>query len=955
VTGVAAIADLHIHSKYSRACSRDCDLEHLAWWAGRKGIAVVGTGDFTHPAWFEELTSTLVPAEPGLFRLRDDAEHEIAQCLPPSCRRPVRFMLSVEISTIYKRADRTRKVHHLVYAPDFDTVRRFNKALGRIGNIASDGRPILGLDSRDLLEITLESGPDAYLVPAHIWTPWFAALGSMSGFDAVSDCYADLAEHVFAVETGLSSDPGMNWRVSGLDPYRLVSNSDAHSPPILGREATVFDTDLDYFAIRRALETGEGFGGTIEFFPEEGKYHLDGHRKCGVRLEPGQTRERHGSCPGCGKPLTVGVLHRVEELADRADGIRPAGAAPFRSLVPLPEIVGEVLGVGARSKTVARQVTDLVTELGPELDILQTVPIDELRATPLIGEAIARLRDGRVLREAGYDGEYGVIRMFAPDELRGPATAALFALDAPLPRPAPIPEPLIERASPALDGLDAEQQAATARAGPLLIVAGPGTGKTRTLTHRLAHLVGERGVAPERCLAVTFTRRACEELRERLQALVPDAAPRITVTTFHSLGLRIIRDHHAALGLPDGVRVGDDVDFDDLITLPVRLLDADPAIVRVYRERWTHICVDEYQDVDDGQYALLRHLAPPDGDLCAIGDPDQAIYGFRGGDVGFFLRFGRDFPAAATISLTRNYRSTPIIVRAALSAIEPASLVPGRVLHAHAHGDDPVVVAETPSERAEADLVVRTIDGLLGGVSHASIDSGRAEGGTGRFDFADFAVLTRTKAQMDALGEAFHQAGMPVQRRTHSRLLDHPGIAALVERLPAGGGPLRALIREAAAATLLDDHAIDLLDPLAERCGDDLDRFRTELALGAEVDTWDPRADRISLLTLHAAKGLEFPVVFIVGCEDGLLPLRWGQDCDLAEERRLLFVGMTRARSRLFLTSAHRRARRGTVAETIPSPFLRDIDRTLIERLRPDDRPRAPRPRQPRGDQLQLL
>jgi uncharacterized protein (TIGR00375 family) len=381
----AFTADLHIHSKFSRACSRDCDLEHLAWWAGRKGITVVGTGDFTHPAWLQELEDTLVPAEPGLFRLRPDLERDVAARLPPSCRTPVRFLLEVEISTIYKRADRTRKVHHLVYAPDLDTVRRFNRALGRIGNLGSDGRPILGLDSRDLLEITLESGPGAYLVPAHVWTPWFAVLGSASGFDAVADCYADLADHVFAVETGLSSDPAMNWRVSGLDRYRLVSNSDAHSPPMLGREATVFGCDVDYHAIRRALETGEGFGGTIEFFPEEGKYHLDGHRRCGVRLEPGETLRRGGACPGCGKPLTVGVLHRVEALADREDGARPPAAAPFRRLVPLPEIVGEVLGVGARSKTVRREVDALVEGLGPELDILSRVPVEDIRpASPLV-------------------------------------------------------------------------------------------------------------------------------------------------------------------------------------------------------------------------------------------------------------------------------------------------------------------------------------------------------------------------------------------------------------------------------------------------------------------------------------------------------------------------------------------------------------------------------------------
>ncbi|HXP14713.1 MAG TPA: endonuclease Q family protein, partial [Actinomycetes bacterium] len=435
-------ADLHIHSKYSRACSRDCDLEHLALVGRRKGISVIGTGDFTHPRWFEELESTLVPAEPGLFRLREDVERAVEARLPASCRGPVRFLLSVEISTIYKRAERTRKVHHLLYMPDLASAARCAAALRRIGNLASDGRPILGLDSRDLLEITLESGDGAYLVPAHAWTPWFSPLGSKSGFDRVEDCYADLAEHIFALETGLSADPEMCWRVSGLDRYRLVSNSDAHSPPALGREATVLDTDLDYWAIRRALETGQGFEGTVEFFPEEGKYHLDGHRKCGVRMEPSETRRHGGRCPVCGKPPTVGVLHRVEELADRPPGTRPPGAARFRNLIQLPELTGEVLGVGPRSKAVTAVVDGLVDRLGPELDILEHVPTDDIAkaAPPLLAEAIDRVRRGAVIREAGYDGEYGIIRVFTPEELHSsPTTATLFEPDPELLESTPTP------------------------------------------------------------------------------------------------------------------------------------------------------------------------------------------------------------------------------------------------------------------------------------------------------------------------------------------------------------------------------------------------------------------------------------------------------------------------------------------------------------------------------------
>jgi DNA helicase-2/ATP-dependent DNA helicase PcrA len=421
-------ADLHVHSRFSRACSKDCDIEHLAWWALRKGITVTGTGDFTHPAWMAELKETLVPAEPGLFRVRDDLKARLRRDVPGACEPgAVRFMLSVEISTIYRRDDRTRKVHHLLYAPDFESAERITEALAKIGNLASDGRPILGLDSRDLLEITLSGGPGCYLVPAHVWTPWFAVLGSKSGFDAVADCYGDLADHIFAVETGLSSDPAMNWTVSSLDSYRLVSNSDAHSPPMLGREATTFGTALDYFAMASALRTGEGLLGTVEFFPEEGKYHLDGHRKCGIRVEPAQTRSLGTICPGCGKPLTVGVLHRVAELADRPDGFRPPAAAGFTSLVQLPEIVGEIFSTGPKSKKVTSEVSRLVAALGPELGILCEIPPDEIGRVggARLGEAITRLRRGEVIRDAGYDGEYGTIRLFEPDEL---TASALFAI-----------------------------------------------------------------------------------------------------------------------------------------------------------------------------------------------------------------------------------------------------------------------------------------------------------------------------------------------------------------------------------------------------------------------------------------------------------------------------------------------------------------------------------------------
>ncbi len=1035
-------ADLHIHSRFSRACSKDCDIEHLSWWARRKGLTVLGTGDFTHPAWAAELKDTLVPAEPGLFRVRPELERRVERESPAACAGPVRFMLSVEISTIYRRDERTRKVHHLLYAPSFEAADRITAGLAAIGNLASDGRPILGLDSRDLLEITLEAGPGCFLVPAHVWTPWFAVLGSKSGFDAVRDCYADLADHIFAVETGLSSDPAMNWTCSSLDAYRLVSNSDAHSPPMLGREATVFGTELDYFAMAEALRTGTGLDGTIEFFPEEGKYHLDGHRKCEVRIEPEQTRALENKCPACGKPLTVGVLHRVAELADRPAGFRPGGAAGFTCLVQLPEIVGEIFGTGPKSKKVTGEVGRLVAALGPELSILREVPLDDLRRVggARFGEGIARLRRGEVIRDAGYDGEYGTIRLFQPGELD--AAAALFAVPsrpasggrtsnnsaertgvaAPVSRLAPSrgdAATAVDAAGSVLDGLDADQRAAATAAGPLLIIAGPGTGKTRTLTHRIAHQVTELGRPARQFLAITFTRRAAQEMRDRLAGLCPGAGAEITVTTFHGLGLRILREHHDAAGLPPRFEVADEaarlrvaaevtgseregrklaedpdrrpalraeliarslVDFDGLAEMSAALLAGQPELAAGLRERWPFVSVDEYQDIDAAQYDLLRAIAGDGAGLTAIGDPDQAIYGFRGADVGIFGRFAADFPGATTVELTRNYRSSPAIVTAALQAIAPATLVPSRAAAAAAAGrPEPgdVSLYTAADEHAEAAWIAAAIDQLLGGASFHSLDSGRADGhGHGKLGLSDIAVLYRADTQAGALGQALTRAGLPYQKRSHDRLARRPAVTDIVREmgLADGGGSgagdvlgqLTAAVRSLAAArgerdaTVVDIRAAgEVLAPLARRCGADAERFRTEISLGAETDALDPRAEAITLLTLHGAKGLEFDVVFLAGCERGLLPLRLPGSgpltaAEAAEERRLLFVGMTRARGRLVLTCAARRMRHGTEETAGRSPFLASVSADL---LGPDLLGSAgpPRPRRTGDRQLRLL
>ncbi len=396
------IADLHIHSKYSRATSPDMDLESLDKWAKIKGITVLGTGDFTHPAWLLNLQKKLQPAEQGLFILKKS-------------QSSMRFLLSSEISCIYKKGGKVRKVHLIIYAPSLEVVEKINKKLGSIGNIKSDGRPILGLDSKELLKIILDIDENCLVVPAHIWTPWFSLFGSKSGFDQIEECFDEYSKYIYAVETGLCSNPAMNWRVSSLDKVALISNSDAHSASKIGREVNVFDTELDYFKIFQAIKTKDKskFLYTVEFFPEEGKYHFDGHAKCKISLKPEDSKKNKNLCPVCKKPLVIGVLNRVEELADRPEGFVPKNSVPFKSLIPLEEIIADSIGRTIATKDVGKFYKQLTQNLGSEFNILLNKEKDEITAAslPEIAEGILRVREGKVKIEPGYDGVYGKIKI----------------------------------------------------------------------------------------------------------------------------------------------------------------------------------------------------------------------------------------------------------------------------------------------------------------------------------------------------------------------------------------------------------------------------------------------------------------------------------------------------------------------------------------------------------------
>lgn len=405
------IADLHIHSRFSMATSKEGTPENLDFWARKKGISLIGTGDFTHPVWREELKERLVSEGNGLYRLRDEYVKEESRKFPGE---GTRFVVSGEISSIYKKNGKTRKVHNVILLPGLEAADAMAQRLEKIGNIHSDGRPILGLDSHDLLEMMLDVCPEGILIPAHIWTPHFSVLGAKSGFDSVEECFEELAPYIHALETGLSSDPAMNWRISKLDRYQLVSNSDAHSPSKLGREANLLDIDCSYEGLYQAIQTGEGLEGTVEFFPEEGKYHFDGHRKCGVSLSPVEAERLGGICPVCGKKLTMGVDHRVEQLADRAEGFVKKDGKKYESLVPLPEVISTCMGYSAASKKVQGCFEQMIQTLGTEFDILRNVPSEDIKscAGERIAEGIENVRTGNVKRIPGYDGEYGKIELF---------------------------------------------------------------------------------------------------------------------------------------------------------------------------------------------------------------------------------------------------------------------------------------------------------------------------------------------------------------------------------------------------------------------------------------------------------------------------------------------------------------------------------------------------------------
>lgn len=1033
------IADLHIHSRYSRATSRALSVSTLAGWAACKGIGVLGSGDFTHPAWRRELEENLVFDEAsGLYRVRGAFELPAGIARDFAGNSAPLFCLQTEISSIYKRGGKTRKIHNLVFMPDLEAVERLCKRLALVGNLNSDGRPILGLDSRDLLEIVLEASVKAVMIPAHIWTPWFSLFGSRSGFDSLEECYGDLSPHIFALETGLSSDPGMNRLLSALDSYVLVSNSDAHSGANLGREANMFAGQPSYagiFAALRAQAKREPqddlsckFLGTMEFYPEEGKYHLDGHRTCNVCLEPGQSRALGNICPVCGKPLTIGVLNRVMELADRASVPALEQEPEAKMLIPLAEVLSEIYEIGSASKKVQECYSRLLEKLGPELDILCKIPVEDISASwePL-GEAIGRMRAGRVIRNSGFDGQFGRIRVFSEDDLR----QIRFGKSALLPglpqkrikKSAEKPAQNIQLKSPEDSNVQkaaginwsAEQlRAMESFEAPVFVAAGPGAGKTRVLIGRISRLL-DQGVAPQKILAITFTRRAAGEMRDRLRVGSAGKQELPVCDTLHALALALraeaenlpafaLLPEESAKNLFAGANSGLDrksvarlwdeiiiaaencrpltdeaqkafakyeaakktgrdfeyLDYNDLLHWLFLNIDN-------FRGRFQHLLVDEIQDFSTLQLEIVKRLLPENGvGFFGIGDPDQAIYGFRGAIGQSRGSLEKFWPNLQVFQLGKSFRSGQRILDLAQRVLadqgQCGDLSAAFSMPANLH-----LFSANDSE-SEAGWIAQKISFLLGATSHTLLDeSDKPETALAP---SDMAILVRLKAQIPLLEKTLEHAGIPCQVPSVEEFWNDEACAEFfdlvgknLELVPdfdrlynfqpfkndTGPGEILAcLARNKITLPAIGDwnlfgksRAFGSLCRLWKKCGG-WQKFYAELQWLNEAELIEDRAEKVRILTLHASKGLEFEAVFLPGLEDGLLPLRpemifagkyETRPADLAEERRLLYVGLTRAAKFVYFSHSASRKLFGKDFMLHPSPFL-DNMRDLMRQSR---------------------
>ncbi|MBN2041663.1 MAG: UvrD-helicase domain-containing protein [Spirochaetes bacterium] len=1027
------IADFHIHSHFSIATSKKLIPEYLDCWARLKGINIIGTGDCIHPGWLNELKEKLEPAENGLFRLKKDCILREFKTDNENMPRDVFFMLTGEISNIYKKNGKVRKVHNLCVFPDFKSAEDTQRKLAKKFNIESDGRPILGLDSKILLEMVLDSSELSYLIPAHIWTPWFSVLGSKSGFDNIEECYDDLTKHIFAVETGLSTDPVMNRACSFLDSYKLVSNSDAHSPEKLGREANIFDCDPSYEGIYKALSGDKGFLGTIEFFPQEGKYHYDGHRKCEICWDPLETLQHNGLCSVCGKPVTKGVMYRIAELADKDSEEIKKDTADFFSITSLPDLLAEIMNKkNSSAKSVQQEYFRLLELLGSEFHILLSAdPADIKKAGgETLSEGIQRLRQGDVIITEGYDGEFGRIKVFSADEIETFSGISLFRQTVKKSSAKTVPDRLSVKFDvkkfqelkkenteiiatsevPLTTTFTTEQsQAIQHFEGPCMVIAGPGSGKTRILTERIINLINNN-ISPENILAVTFSNKAAKEILERVNKIDGSGnAANTAICTFHSFGLSVLKKYYSNFERPEHFYILDPAekneilkeltglndskakkavneiekykqgitgeidhaffesyskelkirgafDLDDLIYLPVELMKSNSEIQSEYSVQYQWLLVDEYQDINEKQYELIMLLASNNNpNLFVIGDPDQSIYGFRGSDTRYIDRLRNSLSGIKVINLSKSYRCPENIIKAASQILRKKKYISGKDEKPKVH------IQKAETEKSEADWIAGKIESMIGGVRSFSIDSGISDGTSEEEDtsFSDFAVLCRTSLMFDPIVKAFMDHGIAYQvvgtepfynkepfssiisnfKRTYYHLINIESSALNVlkddiREMIKHKNDIKTIISNIMRDKDINEEDRKKMEDFAALYGNDYEKFFLNLSTRQGVDEYNEKAEAVSILTLHASKGLEFNTVFIPGCEQGIIPFElFGkkEKHELEEEERLFYVGITRTVKNLFLSHAGKRSYKGRILKQPRSLLLERIEKGIFK------------------------
>ncbi|HOL48552.1 MAG TPA: UvrD-helicase domain-containing protein, partial [bacterium] len=991
-----------------------------------------------------ELKEKFEPAEQGLYKLKNEYALKINNDFELNTDNNIRFILTTEISNIYKKYDKVRKIHNLIFSPDFDTVEKIQSSLKKIGNIISDGRPILGLDSKDLLDIILNISDKNFLIPAHIWTPWFSLLGSNSGFDSLFECFEDYSNYIFAIETGLSSDPPMNWLCSFLDNISITSNSDAHSPEKLGREANIFNCDFSFDAIKNALKFPEKnqFLGTIEFFPEEGKYHFDGHRKCNIVLSPNETNKYNQICPKCGKKLTIGVMYRVFEISDRTSTADRKNKKQFFSLIPLIEILSEIYQSNEKSKKIQSLYFSLIKKFGSEFNILLNVDINTLKnkENELLAEAIKRMRDGKVIIKPGFDGEYGKIRLFTDEELNSSNKFFLFEKTEEINKAEnqynfknellKFKNGISKNFDDNINAVNKNQllnqsqlDAVNYIDSSLLIIAGPGTGKTNVFAYKIIFLLNN-GIQPSEILSLTFANEAAKEMFNRIKTLLNNTnfLKQLNIFTFHSFGLFILKDYYnnqsnftiindneKELILKDILNIknkeikkiineiseikqkflpidsiNDELkqiyikyndflqknflfDFDDLIFLPIIIFQQNKNYLEKIQNKFKWIIIDEYQDINYAQYLLVKKISENKKiKVCVIGDPNQAIYTFRGADSKFINNFQIDFPDAKLFLLNKSYRCSDSILSASLNII--ANNDEKNYFLKGTEKGLKINILECQSVQSEAEFVARTIENLIGGISFFSFDSNISDGEKSEHinSFSDIAVLCRISKQFEPIKNAFLQHNIPFQIINENFLFTNEPFCELLNlikflTMPENNFykiilkkinknfPINELNKifnnnslKNFLAYLFENYYknyynefkdyFDLLIKIADNINNPID-FLNEINTMQTNDLFQKTINKVPIMTMHSAKGLEFNAVFIVGCNSSIIPFNFykNYNVNIEDEKRLMYVAMTRAKKYLYLTYTKTINYFGGIIQSEISPFLTKIKKELIE------------------------